>query len=143
MPKLKPGQMYCYPGNYNGSLGVLARVPGSRGKFFAYSKYGKEGAMEACIAYVTGRIDRKRVNPDTGRHVRKRAGIFRIVRRQTIRKKVYVSARWVAQWQERSSVNKRREFSVKKYGEAGAKRAAREHRAKMVARILGLKCLCD
>jgi hypothetical protein len=102
MPKLKAGRMYVYVGDFSGSLGVMARVPGFRSKFFGYAKHGI-------------RLSRTIV----------RAG------------KRYKTVRWVAQWQEGPQVNRKREFSVKKYGEDGAKQLAIEHRKKMVSKILG------
>lgn len=138
MARIKPSEMYCV---HEPRGGVVARVPGHRSKFYAYSKYGKAGAMVKARAYVDKLIDRSRVNPETRRYVRKDkdAGIMRIVRRQSFpgRKQIYRTARWVAEWQEAPGVNRRKEFSVKKYGEAGAKQAAREWRDKKVQEILG------
>jgi hypothetical protein len=108
-------------------LGAYVRVPGRPARFFSYSKFGKTLAVVKARQLAAKHTDKTRANPANGRRVLG-GGVYRIVRAGR--------PRWVAQWNHKVGVAKHKEFSVKKYGEAGAKQKAKAHRQLMVKELL-------
>jgi len=115
--------MYVYPKR----LGVAVRLPGRPIRYWSYELNGKLGAALKAAAFAA-QFYGARTNPVSGRHILAGKGIYRITRAGR--------ARWVAQWQDAVGRSKRKEFSVRRYGEAGAKRLAQAHRQLMVKELL-------
>ena len=144
-----------YPRVHGWVVRLPARSDGSQpGKLFSDGIYGgKQKSKSAALAWRDKTFTAMRGAPPNGRYIHRNpkpstssggiVGVLHFKKKSTYRGKnrrlhVYERDNWVAAWCERRGKQRRRWFSVRRYGYHEARRLAIAHRAKMEKRVLGL-----
>lgn len=133
--------------------GWLVRVPGTATKGFSSAKFsGILASLRVAILYRDDMLASAPPQPLYGysRNKRNKTGIIGVFRQishspscRVVDGKVYEYPRervfWVAMWVEENTQKKKR-FSVNRYGEDGARKLAKEERENQAKRLGGRYC---